>query len=364
MTPSPVRLPDAATLNAVLARLNPASVDADLVPALAAAFPGFDFSLSQVDDAYWRDTRTVIRPDGTRVAELRPWMTAELAKDDGDVKATWARLKETDLQITEWRGTRAFVFAPTGPAAADYIQIALGREIEWRAGPIVNPDYRPWGEEELLDPSWPRRDSLPETNRLAGPVYRLLDRAGGAFVHIRSFLDRCARTEREKREAKRPEMERRVVRETGPRGATRETPFLKLVPDYFEFVPREIRFFQDWEASSARSQRVFAHWALDARDYTYKGEREIGFISRPLNAPRERLLMAPEMSVHQLMDRIEAIDGEVGLPFGWFFLMTHGHWVEADVGLAVADGLKAQRVRLPDPDAQVLLRWAERTYGF
>ncbi len=224
MTPSPVRLPDAATLNAVLARLNPASVDADLVPALAAAFPGFDFSLSQVDDAYWRDTRTVIRPDGTRVAELRPWMTAELAKDDGDVKATWARLKETDLQITEWRGTRAFVFAPTGPAAADYIQIALGREIEWRAGPIVNPDYRPWGEEELLDPSWPRRDSLPETNRLAGPVYRLLDRAGGAFVHIRSFLDRCARTEREKREAKRPEMERRVVRETGPRGARSPRP--------------------------------------------------------------------------------------------------------------------------------------------
>jgi hypothetical protein len=72
--------------------------------------------------------------------------------------------------------------APTGPAAADYIQIALGREIEWRAGPIVNPDYRPWSEEELLDPSWPRWDPLPETDRLAGPVYRLLDRAGGAFV--------------------------------------------------------------------------------------------------------------------------------------------------------------------------------------
>ena len=44
--------------------------------------------------------------------------------------------------------------------------------------------------------------------------------------------------------------------------------------------------------------------------------------------------------------------------------MTHGHWVEPDVGLAIADGLKAQRVRLPDPDAAVLLRWSERTYGF
>lgn len=359
-----VRLPDSASLQAVLAGLNPASADADIVPALTTALPGFDFGLAQLDDEYWRDRRTVIRPDGTRVGELRPWMMAELAKDGGDVKAAWTRLKDTDLQITEWRGSSAFVFAPTGPAAADYIQIALGREIEWRAGPVVNPDYRPWGEEELLDPGWPRDKPLPDSDRLVGPVYRLLDRAGGAFVHVRSFLDRCGRIEREKREAKRPEMERRVIRETGPRGTTRETPFLDRVTDYFAFVPRELRFFQDWEASSARSQRVFAHWALDARDYTHKGEREVSFFPRPLNTPRERLLMTPETSVHQLMDRIEEIDGEVGLPFGWFFLMIHGHWVEPDVGLSIAEGLKAQRVRLPDPDAAVLLRWAEQTYGF
>lgn len=364
MNVTPLRLPDTASIKAALAGLDPASADADLIPALAAAFPGFDFGLAHVDDDYWRDTRSVIQPDGTRIGELRPWMTAELAKDGGDVKAVWARLRETDLQVTEWRGNSAFVFAPTGPAVADYIQIALGREVEWRAGPIVNPDYRPRGEQELLDPSWPSRDPLPEADRLAGPVYRLLDRAGGAFVHVRSFLDRCGRVEREKREAKRPEMERRVIRETGPHGATRETPFLDLVPDYFEFVPRELRFFRDWDDSSARTQRVFAHWALDVRDYTHKGEREVGFIPRPLRMPKERLLMTPETSVHQLMDRIEAVDSEVGLPFGWFFLMTHGHWVEPDVGLAIADGLKAQRVRLPDPDAAVLLRWAERTYGF
>src|SRR5260363_434161 len=196
MTSSATRLPDAASL-AVLDRLDPASVDQELVSALAAAFVGFDFSLARIDDDNWRDTRTVIRPDGTRVGELKPWMTAELAKDGGDVKAVWARLKETDLQITEWRGNSAFVFAPTGAGAADYIQIALGREIEWRAGPIVNPDYRPWGEQELLDPSWPRRDPLPDTDRLVGPIYRLLDRAGGAFIHVRSFLDRCGRIERE-----------------------------------------------------------------------------------------------------------------------------------------------------------------------
>lgn len=360
---APVRLPDAASLETVLTGLDPASADADLIPALSAAFPGFAFGIAPIDDGYWRDTRSIMRPDGSRLGELRPWMVAELAKENGDVKAVWQRLKETDLQITEWCGTSVFVSAPTGPGAADYVQIALGREIERRAGPIVNPNYRPFGEEELLDPSWPRTDQLPDSGRLAGPVYRLLGRAGGAVIHVRSLLDRCARIEREKREAKRPELERRVIREVEP-GGTRETPFLDAVPDYFDFVPRELRFFQDWEESSASPQRVFAHWALDARDYTHKGEREVGFIPRPLKPPKERLLMTPGASVHALMDRIESVDREVGLPFVWFFLMTHGHWVDPDVGLAIAEGLKNQRIRLPDPDARVLLRWADRSYGF
>ena len=64
------------------------------------------------------------------------------------------------------------------------------------------------------------------------------------------------------------------------------------------------------------------------------------------------------------LDKTTFSYGEVGLSFGWFFLMTHGHWVDPDIGLAIAQGLKAQRVRLPDPDARVLLRWADRSYGF
>lgn len=363
MSPSPVRLPDPATLEAILAGLDPASADADLVPAVSVAFPDFDFSLAPIEDDYWRDTRSVIRADGTRVGELRPWMTAEIASDGGDLIALWRRLKDTDLQITEWRGTSVAIFAPTGPGAGDYIQIALNREIEWRAGPIVNPDYRPWRESDLLEPSFPPQPPLPDSDRLAGPVYRLRGRAGGAVVHVRSFLGRCTRLERESREARRPEMERRQIREIGPDGM-RETPFLEAVPDWFEHAPREVRFFQDWDASSASGSRVFTHWALDIRDYEDHGKREIGFIPRPLRIPSERLQMTDGMSVHILMDRTEAIDREVGLPFGWFFLMTHANWVDPDVGCVIAEGLKAQRVRLPDRDAAVLLRWTERRYSF
>lgn len=360
---SPIRLPDATVIEAVLNGLDPASADAELSPALGRAFPDFAFSVARIDDDYWRDTRSVIRPDGKRLGELRPWMTAELASEGGDISALWRRLKETDLQITEWRGASAFVFAPTGPAAADYIQIALGRESEWQAAPIVNPDYRPYGEEELFDPSWIRRDQSADEERLVGPVDRLLDRAGGALVHLRSFLGRCGWIERDRREAKRTEMERRVIQEIRPDG-TRETAFLETVPDWFDYVPRELRFFEDWEQSSAGAHRVFSHWALDIRDYTHKGEREVGFVPRPLRPPKDRLLPTADASVHILMDRVEAIDREIRLPFGWFFLMTHGHWVEAEIGQAIAAGLRADRIRLPDDDARVLLRWADQPYGF
>jgi hypothetical protein len=229
---SPLHLPDATSIKAALAGLEPATADADLFSARAHA-SRFQFNVARIDDDYRRDTRSVIRPDGTRIGELR----AELANDDGDVDALWRRLKETDLQITEWRGTSAFVFAPTGPAAADYAQIAFGRKSEWQVAPIANPDYRPFGEP---DPGWIRRDEMGE----------------GGFCRCR-------------------------------------TPPCTM-----------------------------------------------------------------------LMDRIGAIDRELGLPFGWVFLMTHGHGVKAEIGQAIATGLHEQRVRLPDNDAGVLLRWADKPYGF
>ncbi|OZA92110.1 MAG: hypothetical protein B7X76_00825, partial [Azorhizobium sp. 39-67-5] len=63
---------------------------------------------------------------------------------------------------------------------------------------------------------------------------------------------------------------------------------------------------------------------------------------RALREPRERLTATEGTSVHILMDCIKAIDREVGLPFGRFFLMTHGNWGDSDVGQAIAQGLKVQ----------------------
>jgi hypothetical protein len=112
------RLPDPATIEAVLARLPTGADETALAAALTDAFPGFPFSTANIDDQYWRDKRSVIAADGTRIAEYRPWMEAELAKDNSDIGTFWTRLRESDLQISEWHGNSVYAFAPTGPGAA------------------------------------------------------------------------------------------------------------------------------------------------------------------------------------------------------------------------------------------------------
>jgi hypothetical protein len=142
---------------------------------------------------------------------------------------------------------------------ADFIQLSLGREIEMLAGTVVEPDYRPFSADRLLDPDWVKRESQTDAPVLAGPVYRLRRRSG--LVHMRSFLATCQRLERGHREGQRPQIEARTIREVGP-GYDRETPFLELNPGWFAFVSRENRFFDDWQRSSAADARVFEHWAF------------------------------------------------------------------------------------------------------
>ncbi|ESZ32910.1 hypothetical protein [Mesorhizobium sp. L2C066B000] len=361
---NPIRLPDPASVETVLAALQPQSADAELAPALSKAFPGFAFTVARIDDPYWRNPHAVVAADGTRLGGHRAWVERALAEVGGDLTAFWNRHRQDGEKFTEWRGTSVFAFAPTGPGVADFVQLSLGREIEVLAGAVVDPDYRPTSADHLFEPTWVTRESAVAARQLAGPVYRLRGRTGGGIVHMRSFLARRARIEREQREAQRPELEARIIREVGPDGA-RDTPFLVANPDWFDFEPRENRFFSDWERSSACGHRIFDHWAFDIHDLEGREQkREIGFVPRPLKLPAERLLAGESVSVHRLMERIEAIDAEMGLPFAWFFLMTHGHWVDPDVGHTIADGLRAKRVRLADGDAAVLLAWADKPYLF
>ncbi|TJW70298.1 MAG: hypothetical protein E5V92_34250, partial [Mesorhizobium sp.] len=87
----PVRLPDPASIETVLASLEAQSADAGLAPALNKAFPGFAFTVVTIDDPYWRNPHAVVAADGTRRGDHRAWIESGLAELNGDLTAFWNR---------------------------------------------------------------------------------------------------------------------------------------------------------------------------------------------------------------------------------------------------------------------------------
>ncbi|WP_352884436.1 hypothetical protein [Mesorhizobium sp. M0910] len=171
MSAGPIRMPDAASVRAVLKSLDPVSADAELAPALANAFPGFDFTTAAIDDFYWRgEARTVLSPRGTRIGDHHAWVERELTDLDGDLTAFWTRHRESGSCFSEWRGASVFAFVSTGPGAADFVQLSLGRKIEVLAGPVIDSGYRPYSADALLDPSWVSATLIRSLPCLPGPL--------------------------------------------------------------------------------------------------------------------------------------------------------------------------------------------------
>lgn len=87
---SPTRLPDAVSLEAVLAGLDPASVNADLVPALVCVLPGFEFRIASVDDDSWLGWVFLMTRGHSVEAETGRAIAARLPDRDARVLLRWA----------------------------------------------------------------------------------------------------------------------------------------------------------------------------------------------------------------------------------------------------------------------------------
>jgi hypothetical protein len=90
-------LPDVAALEAVLVGLDPAVADADLVPALARAYPGFEFRIARIDDDYWLGWVFLLTRGQSVEAEIGQAITAgqreqrgRLPPDDAPSLLRWA----------------------------------------------------------------------------------------------------------------------------------------------------------------------------------------------------------------------------------------------------------------------------------
>ncbi|WP_292451904.1 hypothetical protein [Mesorhizobium sp.] len=157
----------------------------------------------------------------------------------GNFTAFWNRHRSADQKIAKWRGTSVVAFAPTGCGVADFVQISLGREIEYLARSVVDSDYRLYSADDLFGPVWVRRELVTDAPVVAGPVYRL--------------RGRLARGPASKQSS-----DRRNDLSLRPVSSARSGPRALMIVD---FVSREDRF---WRTGTGRVvEQFFAHLAFD-----------------------------------------------------------------------------------------------------
>jgi hypothetical protein len=178
-------------------------------------------------------------------------------------------------------------------------------------------------------------------------------------------------------------MERRVIRtttitESGQQAGqgcwdvseqVTETPFLEMFPEWLDRLPPGVRFFQDWKESSASAWRLCDHWRLELHDYTEKdGKRHMSITPQWANSSPGLDLpeISPdyEASPYGVMESLIQFDELLGVKSGWYFYALHGNRITGSAISVVARGVKEGKIRLPERDEKVVLRWDESSYGF
>lgn len=337
-----------------------------LLAALRARYPKHDIRLVAIREG-WHKDGGLIDPAGNQVAESwRDWMKAEYEAAGQDARAVWAKHKDAGLVTTEWRGETLYFTSPSGRGPEEFFQIEVDATFEATDRMAFDP-FGPEDLSDLLSPfSW-----AAEEQELSPRRYQF-----AKLTNVRRFVQGMLEAEREKRLRQLPEKAKKVIRlqhivpGPGEEQPVQEIPFLEMFPDWLEWPMKEVRLFRDWtESSPGRGGEVLCrHWFLAFFDYEEQEGRRLGFI--PQWADADGGMSLPEIeyqswrSLYDLMDRLETFDGQTGYPFSWYFYMLHGNRINFSAGEAVAEALKQGKIRLPEHDEKVLLRWHENEYGF
>jgi hypothetical protein len=373
------RIPSPAAVGAIAAATPASPGHAALAQALSAAFPPLAFTVADCDITWFLSEKRLRAPDLTLIAEaFRPWLESEIARRGNNAEAVWTAWKDSGVVLAETEGRSLFAFAPLGDGAPNYVQIEIGLEQERIAGSPFR--HRPYRVADLREDC---HGPSPRDGEPIGDARYTATRSKTSVTYMRTFLERCARSERARREARRAEMEAKVIRtqhlQTGVRrGSTKgdieprewatEERFLDLYPDWFDRKPPIVRFFEDW-AEGGATRRVYELFAIEIYDRAagfnpYLGEPDaIGGIPRPLTLP-SRQLRVEGHSAFEVMAAAEKLDEELGMPFAWFFLGVHGNYVDGDVIRLIAEAVERKRIGVSAGQAAVLRRWMAESYGF
>ncbi len=283
-----------------------------LLSGLGKVWPQLTFRAVLTRSGWYR-SGGVVDIDKQRIADsLRAW--AEAITVD-----TLQPLLDICLQkplfATRLAGRTHYLTAPTGRAAADFIQLEVEELQEVLERYLSDPDWLPESVEEFIDP-------LEYAPLEPEPV-------GSSRLVFRRFF------------------------------AAREM----LNPLEARTHADLTRFMQDWEKSSAGEAGHFCnHWVFGVREST-DSDGETRVSAHPVAASvNERKSPAVDIGGAELATWIHSFDHAVGYPMAWFFHMVASAGVPHVVGMQVADDHQRDFSYLPVRDLEVLLRWMEAPY--
>jgi hypothetical protein len=285
----------------------------DLLSGLGEVWPQLTFRTVLTRSGWYR-SGGVVDIDKQRIADsLRAW--AEAAAADA-LQPLLDSCLQKPLFATRLAGRTHYLTAPTGRAAADFIQLEVEELQEVLERYLSDPDWLPESIEEFIDP-------LEYAPLEPEPV-------GSSRLVFRRFF--AAREMLNPLEAR---------------------PHADLT-----------RFMQDWEKSSASQVGHFCNqWVFGVRETT-DSDGETRVSAHPIAAcVNDRNPPSRDISGAELATWVHSFDQAAGYPMAWYFHMVASAAVPHVIGMQVADDHNRDFSYLPVRDLEVLHRWMDAPYS-
>lgn len=270
----------------------------------------------------WYRLGGVIDPGGRHLTDdLAAWAENLLAQHGEDLQALCDAYADSGLRATRLVGRTHYLVAPTGPGAADFIQIEIEELQEVISHTLFNGG-EPGSLEEMYEPPSDGGDT-GRGQPVSLPFYSLR-----RITHVAAFLQRMIEQKPEKQNVH--------------------------------------RFCEAWQASSAGSATQFSnHWVLAVREYLDRYRQAI-LQATPvaaLNGLPPKFVSTYGAKGLALNEALQRFDRQAGYPMAWFFHMLTTKTVPHAVAYAVLDDVHGGFSYLPERDVNVLKDWMRRPYA-
>lgn len=308
-------------LIAACARTPVAAGPAALIAAVGACLPGLEFSEATRRGGWYR-LGGIVDAAGARLSDtLEGWIEDRLAECDGDAMELAQRFGARGLVATRLTGSTIYLVAGNGPDASDFLQLEIEVLQEVLAQPLFADSES--GDAAETAAEIVERCTAGATGEPLGPPFYSLRR----LLDIGTTLDRLC----------------------GHSGLPSPA----------------IRFFADWQASSAGLASLMCnHWVMQVSEHLDR-HRQLQIGMKPLPARTGSIArLAPDALLRgtALQQALLAHDRRNGYPMAWYFDMVGAHSVPAWIATAVIEDADAGFRYLPERDLQLIRDWLHRPY--